>query len=402
MSLQIDKICANLFKDKLMKPILYLPIILTLLFGRIQAQQGISLTTVDEVYTQSEVNYLGNKTLTLKLTSGLIIKVTPVNPPELDESFYKTILANGQLEYKNYEQSKNDYFIRKSKKKQKEEKSNTEMLLELAEILYERKTITEEQYSSAKKSIENRNSEASPEIDANIPIAMNPYYLNKKYLSVFEITLENPTTKPILFDEEINILLGSKLYSRYSTQEVLELYKVENINNFAKISLLTNENLPETILVPSGVIFSKYICTAPIEYETGPLTLIISSLTNSTRANWDVNISTNQIEKTYIYNVFDFKVTSNTGLAITDITSVDGVLLQSSDSVDFHLSNQKLYVNREDLDKPIIIIALLIYIDNAYFAVTTITPKEYIDIDKKRTLDIDIETRSIDIGRKIK
>lgn len=386
-----------------MKPIFYLPIILTLLFGRLQAQQGISLTTVEEIYTQSEVNYLGNKTLTLKLTSGLIIKVTPVNPPELDESFYKTILANGQLEYKNYEQSKNDYFIRKSKKRQKEEKSNTEMLLELAEILFERKTITEEQYSSAKKSIENRNSEASTEIDAKIPIAMNPYYLNKKYLSVFEITLENPTTKPILFDEEINILLGSKLYSRYSTQQVLELYKVENINNFSKISLLTNENLPETILVPSGVTFSKYICTAPIEYETGPLTLIISSLTNSTRANWDITISTNQIVKTYIYNVFDFKVTTtNTTSDIRYADNYDGVLLQSSENVDFHFSNQKLYINQEDLEKPITIIALFIYVNDAYFTVTTITPSAYIDIDKKRTLEIDIETKRIEIEREIK
>ena len=63
---------------------------------------------------------------------------------------------------------------------------------------------------------------------------------------------------------------------------------------------------------------------------------------------------------------------------------------------------QKLYINQEDLEKPITIIALFIYVNDAYFAVTTITPKAYIDIDKKRTSEIDIETKSIEIEREIK
>ncbi|MBK7035854.1 MAG: hypothetical protein IPH42_05815 [Bacteroidetes bacterium] len=99
-----------------MKTILFIPIICTLLFGKLQAQEGISLTKVEEIYTLSEINYTGEKTITLKLNSGLIIKVTPVNPPELDELFYEKSLANGQLQYKDYDQSKNDYFIKKKKK----------------------------------------------------------------------------------------------------------------------------------------------------------------------------------------------------------------------------------------------------------------------------------------------
>ncbi|MBK7568926.1 MAG: hypothetical protein IPI31_13980 [Bacteroidetes bacterium] len=385
-----------------MKTILFIPIICTLLFGKLQAQEGISLTKVEEIYTLSEINYTGEKTITLKLNSGLIIKVTPVNPPELDELFYEKSLANGQLQYKDYDQSKNDYFIKKKKKRQKAEKTNTEMLMELAEILLENSKITEEQYNKVKLSVENRKTEAEPEIESNIPIAINPFYLNKKYLSVYQLTIENLTAKPIIFDEEINLLFGGKLYSRYSTQEVLDLYKIENINNFSKISLLINENLSENILVPAGVTFSKYICTEPIKYEAGKLSLIISSSTNSATANWDIDISTNEIEKTYTYNVFDFYITSNTGLDFSNMSDDDGVLISFTDNVDFHLLGQKLYVNQDDLEKPIDFIALFIYLDNAYFTFTQVVPQTYLDINKKRTEDIEIETiRTEKVKRKL-
>ena len=385
-----------------MKTILFIPIICTLLFGKLQAQEGISLTKVEEIYTLSEINYTGEKTITLKLNSGLIIKVTPVNPPELDELFYEKSLANGQLQYKDYDQSKNDYFIKKKKKRQKAEKTNTEMLMELAEILLENSKITEEQYNKVKLSVENRKTEAEPEIESNIPIAINPFYLNKKYLSVYQLTIENLTAKPIIFDEEINLLFGGKLYSRYSTQEVLDLYKIENINNFSKISLLINENLSENILVPAGVTFPKYICTEPIKYEAGKLSLIISSSTNSATANWDIDISTNEIEKTYTYNVFDFYITSNTGLDFSNMSDDDGVLISFTDNVDFHLLGQKLYVNQDDLEKPIDFIALFIYLDNAYFTFTQVVPQTYLDINKKRTEDIEIETiRTEKVKRKL-
>ena len=49
-----------------MKTILFIPIICTLLFGKLQAQEGISLTKVEEIYTLSEINYTDEKTITLK------------------------------------------------------------------------------------------------------------------------------------------------------------------------------------------------------------------------------------------------------------------------------------------------------------------------------------------------
>ncbi|MBK7035853.1 MAG: hypothetical protein IPH42_05810 [Bacteroidetes bacterium] len=51
--------------------------------------------------------------------------------------------------------------------------------MELAEILLENSKITEEQYNKVKLSVENRKTEAEPEIESNIPIAINPFYLNK-------------------------------------------------------------------------------------------------------------------------------------------------------------------------------------------------------------------------------
>ncbi len=385
-----------------MKTILFLPIICTLLFGNLQAQEGISLTKVEEIYTLSEVNYIGDKTITLKLNSGLIIKATPVNPPELDELFYEKSLANGQLQYRDYEQSRKDYFIKKKKNKEKEEKTNTEMLLELAEIFLEEKTLTENQYTKVKLGIENRKMDNNTEINLGVPLMSNPFYINKKYLSVYQLIIENPTTLPIVFKEEINLLFGNKLYSRYTTQDVLELYEIDNISSYSKISLLINENLQENLLIPPGVAVSKYICTEPIKYEPGPLTLIISSSNSSTKAIWNIDISINKIEKTFTYNVFDFFITSSGGIDFRESPIADGILISLTQNSDFFLLRDNLYVNQDDLEKEIAFVALYIYMDNAYFGMGQITPKTYINDKKQRMEDIEIEiVRSDKVKREL-
>jgi len=385
-----------------MKTILFLPIICTLLFGNLQAQEGISLTKVEEIYTLSEVNYIGDKTITLKLNSGLIIKATPVNPPELDELFYEKSLANGQLQYRDYEQSRKDYFIKKKKNKEKEEKTNTEMLLELAEIFLEEKTLTENQYTKVKLGIENRKMDNNTEINLGVPLMSNPFYINKKYLSVYQLIIENPTTLPIVFKEEINLLFGNKLYSRYTTQDVLELYEIDNISSYSKISLLINENLQENLLIPPGVAVSKYICTEPIKYEPGPLTLIISSSNSSTKAIWNIDISINKIEKPFTYNVFDFFITSSGGIDFRESPIADGILISLTQNSDFFLLRDNLYVNQDDLEKEIAFVALYIYMDNAYFGMGQITPKTYINDKKQRMEDIEIEiVRSDKVKREL-
>lgn len=383
-----------------MKIILFIPIICTLLFGKLQAQEGISLTKVKEIYTLSEINYTGEKTITLKLNSGLIIKATPVNPPELDKLFYEKSLANGQLQYSNYEQSRKDYFIKKKKKRQKEDKTNTEMLLELAAILLEDEKISVLQYFTLKSAIENRKNTNETELESDFQILINPFYINNKYLSVYQLTIENPTVTPILFGDEINLLFSNTLYSRYSTQDLLDLYKVANIDNFSKISLLQDENLPENLLIPAGVTFSKYICTTPIKYDKGPLALIISSPNSTTKALWNIDISINEIEKTYTYNVFDFYLTSGSGLAYAEMTLEDGVIVNFSNDSEFYLLGNTLYVNEENLKNELNLGALFIYMDNVYYLITKIIPETYLNLDKKSMNVIDLEMEKMEMVKR--
>lgn len=82
--------------------------------------------------------------------------------------------------------------------------------------------------------------------------------------------------------------------------------------------------------------------------------------------------------------MFWFLYYLNTGLDFSNMSDDDGVLISFTDNVDFHLLGQKLYVNQDDLEKPIDFIALFIYLDNAYFTFTQVVPQTYLDINKKR------------------
>jgi|JI6StandDraft_1071083.scaffolds.fasta_scaffold59544_2 hypothetical protein len=378
-----------------MKSNIFLLFIVAFLNFNSFSQSGISILKVRESYTTTELKYVGEATLHFQLENGLEVTITPINPADLDSEFITKDLSSGQLIYKDYQYNQNNYFIKKQKRNKKQSKTNTEMLIELADSLLFSGMITQSSYENALLEIEQRNNKNEQIKSAESTYNFNPYKVNGKYLGVYNINFVNKSDKPILFDQNICITQNQNLHERYSIESLKMFYEEAHESNYHKIARLINETLQDSLIIPPKSQINKYFCIDPLLPVKSEINCFLLDKNRAIKKTWNLDIITNNIQTVTDYNVFDLETRTNSGLNLAEIDDTDGFTTIDND-VDAYLVDNKLYVNSSNLSIPIQILSLYTYVDYVYFSVSFITPSQYINSEKLKANDIIIEMEKHD------
>lgn len=207
----------------------------------------------------------------IKTKNGLIVRFTPVSADTLNQKFRKLVQTSGKYKYSDVSTKVNKYVISDEKEESKE-KSDLQKIIEGLNKYQAENDIPNgliDLYISDLISEYGSEREKNNLLNKTI---QNPYYINDKYLSVFELSINNPTGK------KINLKLSDvKLYNE---KEKLYIYPSENLKRYQKDIdnhfLIDRCNFPSSLTIyPNDTIIS-YLSTSPIEKKDGKLDVYIT------------------------------------------------------------------------------------------------------------------------------
>jgi hypothetical protein len=136
-------------------------------------------------------------------------------------------------------------------------------------------------------------------IGRGYPSDLNPYKVNGKYLSVFQVTLKNTTStvKKIRMSELLFNSGYEQLYP-FETSYFDKLYQ----NDQEKLRIIYRLNMPEEMLVPPGKTVIKYVSVPSINPATKDLDVKIIQDATAKNFSFIVNIE-EQSQSTTLENI---------------------------------------------------------------------------------------------------
>lgn len=355
-----------------MRPPLYI-IIVILFTNLLNAQSKIRKIDVEE--SGFEISTEFDPILNEQQLDKIGIKITPISGSDLDSWFSHQGQNNGEFYYYHLDKSRNEYFL--SKKNRKREKSDYEFFLEGIDWLLDNDKISTQEFNLLQEQISS-NYENTPKVTAAYQDSRsNPYYLNGKYLSIFEIEISNPTNvfKPLEITPFVES--GTTLTEPFSTQQIINMQMQSGSYNQNQNLNLSRFNLPPRLTIPPNSTIVKYFATAPIEYED-ELKISIEGINN--KYKWKVNLDYTSIANNYSFYECQLKWYFDGSISPGD---QNFLVLNGSDGNIF-LNEEEIFIEEQYLDEEFELITLSIYLDRLFFSRGTYTGRDLIDLQNNR------------------
>lgn len=331
-------------------------------------------------------------------SNGVIVKIAPIPANELNTLFSQSNQLNGKFDYSYYDKSRSSYFLKKQKKKR--EKSDLEFLLEGIEWLLDNEKINEEEYDELSRLVLTDfipDYKSEPSDAENITLS-NPYFLENIYMNMFKIELVNSTKSVIKFDENILIMNGNNVSTKLSSDFLSTKLQESNTLNLKKSVTLERYNLETPLLLPPNSTVTKYFSVLPLELSSEKLEIILTNYSQS--MSWKVLKSQDKIDKQYSF--YEFELANNDG--VQELIEDNYTILSRNSSPTAYLSDSKLFINSEDIDKNIEVFILSLYSDKLYYArKSDIKAINYLDLTKnRRSMIIFDAEKMLEVKRKVK
>lgn len=359
-------------------------------------QKSIKKLEVGETGSSINLNY---KPIVNEITTnGLIVKITPISPEELNAIFLRESLLNGQFDYSKFEKTRSSYFLKKRKKIK--EKSDLAFLLEGATWLFDNEKIDQLEFDELFKQIIFK-FDNDTEINNYNPvsnISCNPFCINGRYLSVFNIEIANPGNTQLIFDQNIIIANGTDSYRPLPTIFITDLLQRSNLMNVDKLFTLERHYLPSNLSIPSDSKIHKLITTLPIEFKSNELIIALSG-TNK-QFKWEVVKDENTINDNYTFYEFS-SIWNSFGYPLKN--SIEFTIVKSKPSA-VYVVESNIFINEDNLSEEFEIISLLLNSDKLYYGRNSnLKGADFLDIKKNKRNDIQLQAIIIDdVERKIK
>ena len=304
---------------------------------------------------------------------GLKIKVIPVDVDTLTDLFYRESQLNGAHTFVGLETTTQEHFAKmKALENPPSFKgSDYNYLIEGLDWLKRTQEISEEEYYELKRQIlthYNRKKELQ-RLPDSIPVAYNPYYVyDKQYLSVFKVQVENTTNAHQLLKNQMTLEAGPVLLACLSKQEISTMLRYERLYNASKELLLNKFHMPDSIRVPPGASFEKFIAFSPLPALNAQLTLAVPYI--SEKMEWAMAYKREAVDKSLNFREFeiryyngDLPILGGAYFSIVKVGQEDKVFIQKS----------KLLVEEGYLEEPMEILALCQKNERLFFQRNQIT-----------------------------
>ncbi len=354
------------------------------------SQKNIKKIVVKETGYDLRVSF-SPKSNTLQYTNGLTIEVTPISADELNLVFDYQNQFNGKNHFSNYEKSRDSYFLKNNRSKR--EKSNIEFLLEGLDFLLDNKTINQDEYDYLSTSITS-SKPAIPSVKTSDDVyaQSNPYFLDKRYLSLFKIELTNSSGSNITFDDKLLVSNNTTLLNPLSTEFLISEQERSGQMTTSKRLALERYNMTYPVIIPSGSAVIKYFAVLPIDYSFNALS-ISSSILNK-KMTWQLSTDKKIIDDSYTFYELDINYIDD--LESSLVSPLVYTLTLTKDPNSIFLSSDNLYVNQNSINEPCTLICYALSDDRLYFArINNITAVNYLDFNKSRRITVAVKMTMI-------
>lgn len=326
--------------------------------------------------------------------NNIELQIKPIDPISLNTTLPKALALSGKYSYNYYNTSREAYFLKRKRPSISKLKSEQEMLLEGLEWLFENEKVDEALYNKIYADLNKENDDSSENgNDENLQRLLNPYFTGNKYLHVFKLTLINTSNLPQKFDAVLQLRSEGSMLESLTSDQILDFQ--EKPGKEYRAELLERYNLKRVETIPPKTSVSKYFAFMPIDLRKGAFDLFVSSLSESQKLSWEFNVAENTIDKKYFY--YELII----GSAAASSISNEYIYIQTD--ADYFLDGRKLFINKEDITKPIRIFHYGISImDNLYYSNGEIKASDYLDFSKSKRANIKLDFAEIEGIRKRK
>lgn len=329
----------------------------------------------------------------------LSISILPISANILNDKLNIYNELNGKLGYSKYSNSISSYIIKRQNKKGVLVRDDFEMLDIAIDTLRNKNNITEVEYGKLKRQIYQY---FFQEIDYETnkfdrSISSNPYYIDGRYLSVFEIEITNLTDKTQIFDSEINITASTDKLKPISKEKLVTLLEYDTKLNIDKLFSIERIHLPKVVEVPSNSKVRYYFACLPINFNSKFVKIQIVGF--ETQFEWKINNNYTSLNKLNKY--YEFNISHN--FRKTDYL-LELIFIEVNDSENSLIyDGSQILINQNSINKEIEVIGLFLLENSVFFGRNKISGAKYLDFNKKRREKIPIDFNiTVDVERNIK
>lgn len=318
---------------------------------------------------------------------NIIIQIKPTNPSLLDNLFYNSLNLNGAYSYSYFDSSREKYFFKRKRRRGGKFKTDEELLIEGAKWLLNSDIITDEIFEDIYQDIQPENDSNDLGINSSNRKGYNPYFIGDKYLSTYEIVLTNKTNKIQFLDEVLQLKTNDIVLQPLSNSQILSFQKTGA--KIADIEVLERFNYSNNIAIPPNSEVKKYMAFLPVDINNNTVELFITTEDKTHMLRWNFDTNKKFINEKYFYYA----------LQISHDFGVPGYeFYHLSESVDAYVDEDILYINKEDINKPIKIFCYCksYSFSNLYYGTVEIKAADYLDFEKNRRSEIELESEKID------
>lgn len=325
---------------------------------------------------------------------GLDINIEVVSPDSLNALFLEQTNNDGRLNYTYFNRSRKSYFLKK--RKPKKEKSSNEFFLEGIEWLLDEDKISISEYETFGELIDDyyNPDDVKERKDLSRYVLANPFYIDNRYLAVFSIDFVNTTNSHIRFDKQLYVESGDVLQSNLSASEVVDRLKLSGQFNQDKFQNLAMYYLPNSFVIPPSSTVKKYFAVDPFDYDFDKLKVSFDGLTK--KFVWDVDLVKSSFSDSYKYYALSLNYTYD-GFSQDEKKFI---IYKGDDEI--VMVGNTLYVPVDLLNSKVEIITISESYGKMYFGRFLFTPSEYLDLNKLRRTEVDVNlSKMYEIKKKV-
>jgi hypothetical protein len=338
-----------------------------------QGQNKLIQTEINEKGYSVSQKYSEIKDINFN-SDELFLKILPVDPESLNGILATSNAINGKFNYSVYNQTRQDFFLKKTGKiLNYSSKTNSELLLTGLDWLFDNDIIDVSGYSKLTELIQ-----SDFHIDAASSNIFNPFFFDGTYLSVFKTVFTNNTEFPIAFKffDKIEILSNGNILRPLSQEQLTTILTSANAFTSGKMNNIFRFYLNQELIIPAHTTTNKYFATLPIDNSSDDFMIIFNN-ESCQKSQWKIVKEVKQIDKSYTF--YELIVYPAGNYYYENIYTV----ILNSDA-DAYIAGSKLYVNKNDLDKDISILTYAVYDKKLYYFPLKFKPSKYLDIEKKK------------------
>ena len=318
------------------------------------------------------------------------IQIIPLDPSKLDDQFYNQFNLNGQFSYSYYDASREKYFFQRIKKRIYKFKTDSEYIVEGAKWLVNNDIISEEIYNKIYQELVSENDSTGTEVLGTNKSAYNPYNLGDKYLNTFRLDITNKTNTVQQLDAIFQLVTNNTSLTSLSNSQILGFQK--DGAKIADIEALERYNYSKNIFIPPNSELKKYIAFLPININNGNVELFVTSEGKTQKLDWNFNINKQYFNEKYFYYALEVSNDQYPDYAFYNVSGVS----------DAYIDDDILYINKEDINKPIKIFCYCksSSFDNLYYGTIDIKAIDYLDLNRNRRSEIKLGLEKIEEVKK--